>query len=368
VDVVGDLFRQEITFSDPDSEVGPRRDQTTTLTGGGIAATLGWWAAPHRVLARVEVRHERAEVVDLALAVPDRGGARRDLVTMSLEDLIPLKRWTLAPSVRGEWRHDSPQAAGDGTLPGTGEDVRQARGSGKLGVSYRINETCAVRGSAGTFFRNPNLVELFGDRGFIAGNPSLRPESGEAVEAGVACAAAEQWSVEAVLFGRRVEDLIQFLPVSLGVAKAVNLAEAEIVGLELAAAFDLPADFKLEGSATLQQAEDTGDGPAQGKPLVFQPALLGWVSGSWRHAPFTVRYEITYVGENSTDRLDTPVLRLPARVIHDFFFAWEAPGNWRLALDVRNIFDRLTLDVQRYPLPGRVIFLSVGWRWGGAAA
>jgi outer membrane cobalamin receptor len=368
VDVVGDGFRQEITFNDPDAEVGPRREQTTTLTGAGVGATLGWWMAPHKLVARLELRHEKAEVVDLALAVPDRGGASRDLVTGSFEDVILLGKWTLAPSVRGEWRHDSPEAAGDGTISGSGEDVRQARWSGKLGVAYAINKTCAVRGSAGTFFRNPNLVELFGDRGFIAGNPSLLPETGAAVEAGVACAVAGRWSVESVLFGRRVEDLIQFMPVSLGVAKAMNLAEAEIAGLELAASFDLPAGFKLEGSATLQQAENVSEGPAHGKPLVFQPQRLGWVSGLWRRAPFTVRYEITYVGENSTDRLDTPVLRLPARVIHDFFFAWDAPGNWRLALDVRNVLDRRTLDVQRYPLPGRVIFLSAGWRWGGAPA
>jgi iron complex outermembrane receptor protein len=368
VNVMGDGFRQEITFNDPDSEVGPRREQTTTLTGAGVAATLGWWVAPHKLVGRLEMRHEKAEVVDLALAVPDRGGASRDLISASLEDVIPLGNWTLAPSLRGEWRHDTPEAAGDGTLPTSAEEVRQARWSGKLGVSYEINKTCAARGSAGTFFRNPNLVEMFGDRGFIAGNPTLRPESGAGVEAGVACAKAGRWSVETVLFGRRVEDLIQFTPVSLGVAKAMNLAEAEIVGLELAGSFKLPAGFQLEGSATLQQAEDTGEGPAHGKPLVFQPQKLGWISGSWRRSPFTVRYEITYVGENSTDRLDTPVLRLPERIIHDFFFAWDAPGKWRLALDVRNVLDRLTLDVQRYPLPGRVIFLSVGWRWGGAPA
>ena len=35
------------------------------------------------------------------------------------------------------------------------------------------------------------------------------------------------------------------------------------------------------------------------------------------------------------------------------------------SLDVRNIFDLNTLDVLRYPLPGRVILLHLGWRWGG---
>ncbi|MCZ6832573.1 MAG: TonB-dependent receptor, partial [Acidobacteria bacterium] len=356
VSLLADGFRQEIRFRDPEGELGARKDQTTMLTGGGLATTLRWWKAPHRLLARLEVRHEEADVHDSALAVPDRGGARRDQAILSLEDVMPLGRWTLAPSLRAEWRRDRPEAAGDGTLAGSGEEFREGRASARLGVAYALNDSCALRGSAGNFFRNPNLVELFGDRGFVAGNPSLRPERGEAVEMGTACGRHDRWSLEAVVFARQVRDLIQFLPVSLGVAKAMNLAAAEIAGLELSAGWTLPAGFRLEASGTLQDASDASGGPADGKPLVFQPRELGWFSASWRGGRFSTRWDVTYVGENSTDRLDTEALRLPARVIHDLLLAYEAPRGLRLSLDVRNIFDRRTLDVQRYPLPGRTVF------------
>ncbi|TDI32278.1 MAG: TonB-dependent receptor [Acidobacteria bacterium] len=365
VSVLADGFRQEIRFQDPEGELGARKDQTTTLTGGGLATTLRWWKAPHRVLARLELRHEEADVHDSALAVPDRGGARRDQATLSLEDVMPLGRWTLAPSLRAQWRRDRPEAAGDGTLPGSGDEIRDARASARLGVAFALNDTCALRGSAGNFFRNPNLVELFGDRGFVAGNPSLRPERGESVELGAACARNERWSLEAVGFARRVRDLIQFLPVSLGVAKAVNLAAAEITGVELSAGWTLPAGFRLEASGTLQDARDDSGGPADGEPLVFQPRELGWFSASWRGGRFGTRWDVTYVGENSTDRLDTEALRLPTRIIHDLLLSHVGRRGLRLSLDVRNIFDRRTLDVQRYPLPGRTVFAGMGWRWGG---
>ncbi len=360
-----DGFRQHMRFQDPEGELGARRDQSTELTGGGASALMRWWTAPHRLVARVEARLEEASVRDAAVEAADRGGARRRLLSATLEDVIPMGHWTLAPSLRAEWRSDRPQAAADGTLPVNGDGVQGGRGSGRLGVAWDAGFRCSLRGSAGSFFRNPNLVELFGDRGFVAGNPSLRPERGEALEAGTACSEGDRWQLETVLFARRVRDLIQFLPVSLGVAKAANLQEARVAGVEASGALRLAGGWTLEASGTLQQAEDATEGPTRGKPLVFQPRQLGWLSASWRRAGFTARWELTYVGENSTDRLDTPALRLPSRVLHDFFLAHDGPGGLRVALDVRNIFDRRTLDVQRYPLPGRVVFVSLGWRWGG---
>jgi len=356
VGLVADGFRQEIRFRDPVPEIGRQTDQTTTLTGGGLAGTLRWWAAPHRLLARLELRHEEADVHERLPDAMDRGGMRRALATLNLEDVMPLGRWTLAPSVRAEWRRDQPRATGDG--------IREGRASARLGVAYSLNDTCALRGSAGNFFRNPNLVELFGDRGFVAGNPSLRSERGASVEAGTACGRGRRWSLEAVAFARRVRDLIQFLPVSLGVAKAVNLQAAEIAGLELAAGWTLPAGFRLDASGTLQDARDDSGGSADDKPLVSQPRHLGWLSTSWRWQKFSTRWDVTYVGENSTDRQNTPALRLPSRVIHDLLLAFDGPRGLRLSLDLRNLLDRRTLDVWRYPLPGRTVFAGIGWRWG----
>ena len=43
-----------------------------------------------------------------------------------------------------------------------------------------------------------------------------------------------------------------------------------------------------------------------------------------------------------------------------------ASYGWTVGVDVRNVLDRDTRDVARYPLPGRAVFLHLGWRTGSA--
>ena len=67
------------------------------------------------------------------------------------------------------------------------------------------------------------------------------------------------------------------------------------------------------------------------------------------------------MGENSRDQLDTQVYRIPAREVHDSNLSYGWAGGMRVGLEVRNLFDTPTVDVSRYPLPGRVVLLHLGW-------
>jgi outer membrane receptor protein involved in Fe transport len=51
-------------------------------------------------------------------------------------------------------------------------------------------------------------------------------------------------------------------------------------------------------------------------------------------------------------------------VVHDVTASWDSRSGWTLGADVRNVLDRETRDVARYPLPGRTVFLHFGWRTG----
>jgi iron complex outermembrane receptor protein len=371
LDLLADGFHQQIRTFDPEGELGRRKDLTTRLTGGGVAGVARFIAGSNRFLTRLDLRREEADVTDEALEVSDRGGATRNQVALTLEDAIPLGSWTLAPSLRGQWRNDRFIPGADGTQVAVQENVTETLWAGKLGAAWQMTEDCALRGSAGTFFRVPNLLELFGDRGFLAGNPNLRAETGEAAEVGVGCAGVsgeKPWSVEMAAFGRDVEDLIVFVPVSQGVARASNLGAARIRGIEAAAALRVPGGWSFEVSGTFQDATDQSGGPADGKPLVYQPQELGYLGVAWGRGPVSARWDVTYVGENSTDRLDTPVFRLPSRVLNDLFVSYSWRNGLVASLDVRNVFDLNTVDVLRYPLPGRVILLHLGWRWGGPGA
>jgi len=366
VDLLANVFDQEIAFEDLDGELGLGvQDQTTRLFGGGVAAWLRASPGPHRVLVRADLRSEAAEVRDRALTIQDRGGADRTLLALTAEDVLGSGRLTWAPSLRLEHLRDDFRPAGEGALPPPADDRSDTQWAGKLGVAWALSPSAAVRGSVGRFHRNPSLLELFGDRGAVVGNPELVPERGLAFEIGAACerrAGARPWSVEVVAFGRDARDLILPYPNSQGTAVYVNLDAARVVGVEAALAARPFQGFTLEASGTLQRTEDTSGGFPDGRPLVYQPEALGWLGATWDWKRVRGRWDLTYVGENATDRLDTPQLRLPARVVHDVAASWDATRGFTLGVDVRNVFDRDTRDVARHPLPGRVVLLHLGWR------
>ena len=140
---------------------------------------------------------------------------------------------------------------------------------------------------------------------------------------------------------------------SQAVARPRNIADTEVYGLEASASFGWTSGFTLEASGTLQHSEETS-GFAAGNPLPYQPARIGYLGAAYDNRSFLVRYEITYVGENSIDRLDTPILRLQSRVVHDAQLGYRRP-EWamELSIELRNVLDREVRDVSRYPLPGR---------------
>jgi iron complex outermembrane receptor protein len=364
-EVLVDGFRQRIHFSDPDDDIGSlAQDQTTRMYGGGAAGLMRVSRSRQHFLIRADLRLEWADVRDSLQPNPDRGGAERQIVSVTGEDLIVLGRVSVAPSLRWEYLKNEFHDGGPGSPVPPEPRTSQGNPSGKVGVAFRWTDVLRLRGSLGHFFRNPSLLELFGDRGAVVGNPALRPESGEAVEIGLSGDRRDgplRWSFQTVAFGRRTRDLIQLEQKTQGVAGPVNLADAEVFGVELAASFGWAWGGTLDASATLQRTEQTS-GPLAGNPLPYQPALAGFVGASIRRGIVDARWEITYVGENSVARFDPPEVRLPERVIHDAALSFDLPRGLRLGLDVRNVFDRRVRDLSRYPLPSRVVLVHVGWR------
>jgi outer membrane receptor protein involved in Fe transport len=336
-EVVLNGFDQRMRFADPDANFGVATDRRTEATGVGIGGVLRASIAAHRLSARIDVRTEDATVRDTELIAEDRGGAERLLAGVTVEDTVSFGRWVLAPSVRWDYRRDDFVPAGGGALPPPADDVRDDGWSAKLGVARMMSPRTTVRGSVGSFYRAPNLRELFGNRGALRGNPNLDSERGNALELGAThdgARGAARYRFELAGFGRRTDDLIHFRQQSQGVAVAVNLLRTEVVGLETAGGLRL------------------GNG------------VYGDLSVTWQRDVWRVGWEMTYTGSNSTDEFDTPALRLDARVIHDLVAGYESKRGLRLTLDLRNVFDRKTVDVARYPLPDRTLLFHAGWRYG----
>ncbi len=360
-EVLGDVFHHEVTFDDQEGQVGiSAQDRTTTMWGGGAVATFGFATGRHRPLARVELRAERARVEDRALELEDRGGGDRTLINLTAEDVVTLGRLTLAPSVRWETVDDQFEPGSAGTVPAPAESGRRSGWSGKFALSYALGPRTRLRGSVGHFYRNPSLTEFFGDRGAIVGNPRLLPEDGDALELGV----SHQWarpsvSVELVGFARRTDNLIRLTPVGQGVAMPRNLGRVDTDGIESSIAWNGRRGFYAQASATAQRVTDVTTEP---RPVPYQPELIGFVGAGWQNRRVRVRWDLTYTGSNSTDTLDTPELRMPERIVHDLASGYRFRSGVELGVDIRNVFDRQNRDLLRYPLPGRVVLVHLGWQ------
>ncbi len=351
----------------------PATDQVTRFRGGGLAAIARFPAGRrHRWLARADLRRERAQVLYALLEVADWCCPRRPLFSLVVEDTYRRGRWTVSPAVRWESRRDDFLPGGEGTLPPPAPDVRDRRRTSRLSLGFDAGRGLRLRASAGRFHRAPGLLELFGDRGSVAGNPRLRPERGRQLEAGLSwerpagkapASGARLLRGELVLFENRARDLVLLVPNSQGTVLAENVGAARIRGVEASLEALLAPGILVAASGAWQDPEDRSGGFADGKDLPGRPRTTGWLRLSRERGPWTLAWEVTYVGPNWADQLNTSLRRVPSRTWHDLRVERRLAGGLSAGLEVRNLFDRRTMDVYRFPLPGRMVFVHVGWEW-----
>ena len=367
-ELAADGFGERTLFDDPDGDLGVRRSQETRIDGAGVGAAWRGRTGAHHLLVRADARWEQARVTDDALALPDRGGGTRTALSLVAEDALILGRWTLAPALRWKARNDRFVAGAEGLLPPPATSGEDAWLDGKLSAAWAVGPGDALRVSAGRFSRDPSLLELFGDRGAVVGNPRLKPESGLKAELGYALGERDWggWRLggELVAFGSEIDDMILMWPNAQGVVVPRNIASAQLYGLEGSIALRAPGDVTIEASGTLLHSEDTSGGFADGNPLPGRPTEEGFLAARWSPGPWRVGWEVTYVGENSTDPLDLPRYRIPARTLNDALVSRAVGKGFRVGLEVRNVFDVETRDVLRFPLPGRMVFASLSWAPG----
>lgn len=205
--------------------------------------------------------------------------------------------------VEDEWRVSDAFAL-TGGLRYDDNEAFSGEWSPRLYGVWQASEQWTFKGGVGRGFRAPNVEQLtdgiigFGNQGTVPifGNPELSPEKSRNIEAS-ALYSGNVFSTQATVFHNTVTDLIES-GTGANSGRALNIGEARLQGLELAADFALGTALALSGNYTYTDSEvtstqlDTGD-PAQfiasrlGDPLVSVPrhmanAKLTWdVSNAW---------------------------------------------------------------------------------------
>ena len=173
--------------------------------------------------------------------------------------------------------------------------------------------------------------------------------------------------MEAVFFASDADNLIQLVQTSQSQVIAQNTGEARIRGAELS--LGLGAWGWMRGSVnyTFQDSEDRSDTFRRGDDLPGRPRHVVSARASAARAWGRPYYEFDYVGPNYHDAaaaalagsgLPRDLIRIPGRYIHSLGYAQSA-GNLEYTIEVTNLFDVKTVDIVRYPLPGRVVQASL---------
>ena len=337
-----------------------RLGTTAVETGGTLVA------GSHQAWSLlVAARHETAGLENRVLPAPDVGDARRDVLTATLEDEIALGggRVVLDPSLRRETyrgRFDGGAVSG----PGGDAPVDGGATTGKVGLRVAPRAGLTVRANAGVFLRIPDLTELYGDQGSIVGNPGLVPERGRTADLGLTAVRSRpqgglrEVRGEAVLFETVAENLIQYVPNAQATVVALNLSRSRIRGIEAAASF-VAGRWSGGVSATHQQAVDVSGAYTRGRLLPGRPWDQAGANAGLRLGPGRAAWEFTYVGPNYTDTIDA--VRLPSRYLHDLSYRLSLPHRMEATFQVKNLFDDRTVDVARFPLPGRSLQARLAW-------
>ena len=300
----------------------------------------------------------------LAPAGPPSG---RDALSAAIELALDVSIGAMRLEARGSGRIE---AAFSRLAPLGSEDIargEQALPSGRLGLALAPVPWLAIQTSFSTAGRLPTVLELFGDRAFLVGNPTLRPEQSTGGDLGVVLSGASdpEDGVRAVSgdaelrgFVTAIHDLVVYRRNEASQLVPLNLGEALNVGLEARLAGTLFELVEASASLTVLDARDARSGRALPlRPPVSSLCRLGVVlrpSSTVR----TVRAFVDLEQVSATFADPANLVALPDRVRLGAGVVVDLAEHAELALTVRDLFDARGLDLLGAPLPGRAVSLA----------
>lgn len=354
------------TFDDRGAEIGltadwiASRTETARLRGSLSALT----ARQLRLDAGLGISLDRFQADDLIRQVPGTPSGRRVARGVLAATLGP-QPLRLTPGLTAIHLASS----------APGADAARTLALPRVGARLDGRGPWQLKANAGASARPPDLLELFGDRGPLVGNPGLRPERGIAVDLGIGGAPGAT-QLEAVGFARRVQDLIVWRQGPQGVSRAENVDEATLAGLEGALAWSR-GGLSLGANGALVRAVDTSDDPTyRGNQLPRVPVASAELRGALSRGPIRLALDLSWAAGSFADAAN--FVPQPSRALLGGTLTAGPWDGWALELDVRNALDRIVATVPRdplvddgtttpaavvdlggYPLPGRTFLLTV---------
>lgn len=208
--------------------------------------------------------------------------------------------------------------------------------------------------SFGRFYRQPQLMELYGVYPGTLSSPTLKDETALRFAAGAFVATPKKRSVlRATYFETHVENGIYWI-ISTNLMKAFNIDKSVIRGVELELDSRPVKFFQTVMRATIQDPRDDGINKAyNGNLLPGEPVHSYYVEGSlflpFHLSPsFSMDYRSRMFSDRMNDTKQPPVTRYNAAL------SWLPWDKTRLTFAVNNITDETYRNIfTPFPIPGR---------------
>lgn len=277
------------------------------------------------------------------------GPHRRRLNYLLLQDEWSFRRdWTLTAGVR----HDRYTDAGSTTNP-------------RLALVWDTSLNLTSKLLVGRAFRAPSFNEQYGVNPVASGNPAVRPETIQSIEAAFAWQARGDLMLNLSLYHHRLRDMIR---IAEGSAVFGNTGAQQGRGFELEAVWQPRRGLRLSGHLALQRSIDD----ATGQDAAYAPRRHLWARADWRAGGgWQASAQLNHVGGRHR-AVGDPRPRIADNTTVDLALHTPQPGRgWALSASVRNLFDA---DVREpslapgqslpYDLPqaGRAVSLQAVYR------
>ena len=412
------LFERQ-RYRDIDGEIGVgAQDRRYTTVSAGTAAGLDAALGPHRthtLSASAQVGLEVFTDTDMMSADGQEPGSTREhgrrwLLSLALGDAIRLGRGPatgadadaaatgparvrIDPSVRLDVVRTRPLGDPEDPVPAMDLAPRtEVHASPRVAVLVRAAPALSLKADAGRYLRTPTALELYGDRGFLVGNPRLVAETGDSADLGLVLApsrplvsALDRVYLEATGFAARSRDTIVLVPTAALVTGAQNLGAAWLWGGELTASARAARAVTVTANYTLLGSRQDHTLPSyDGKELPERPRhqlyarvdLAGWAPG---HRLAVLWTDAALSSGNYLDPANLDPV--PARALIGAGVKLELWPGLLVAVSGKNLTDqrvesvaldpaprpdltsapRAVSDFFGYPLPGRAFYLTLQW-------
>jgi iron complex outermembrane receptor protein len=362
-------------FDDHDFKINPTptdaHDRTYTM-GGDLT-----WRRPARTWLTLsgvfDTRYDRFQPSDALGNVPTGAPATRLFGAAGVESdfwIHPI-RFDVIASLRLEAARDETSGRDyfGNLLLSTSGPVNHVLPGARLSLVKELTGWFSLRANGGHYARLPSTIELYGNTGYLLGDPTLKPETGFNADAGPLVSwklgsSKVRWSTAA--FASLVSDLIQYQYISGGRARPQNLGSARILGVESEATLEFGRHARVVAAGTFTDARDTSPVAAQnGKQLPLRPRYRFYARPEWRAVQIGSRITLGFYAEldatagNFRNAPNTD--RVPARFLVGAGAYAELPAHFSLRVSGQNLANSQIRDLANYPLPGREIYLTLAW-------